>query len=263
MAQEAKKQAAKKTGVPNVVTWKGLLDMSDKLSEQNEEGINQFYVKYQQKADGKVSEFDLYDSSDLTPEDDYLKIGMGETRFHILSRPIVGKEIWIEEQAMKVDSEGTITFIVEPDPKTGLERPKMIRKPYRMKMKQRPDKNLMRKMREMKAKGQKCRFNIFWAMVVFNKTTGSVQVFTVSTKVITDYFADRFNAQNKEKYENPSKLDFQITKEANNGGFSKYTITHLTKNAGLTKEQWDIVREFPNVNLKALFNDEDPFLSIA
>ena len=243
-------------------TQKTDLTIKEKPTKK-EKKVSKKNSKKKQKTDlQKPREFQLYDVSDMVIASHYLKLEMGETRIHFITPPVIGKEVWIEEQDTIVDDEGTITLVVEPDKKTGVEKPKIVRNPYRFDASDEPDESLRKKMLDMKDKNKNCKVKIFWAALVFNKSINKVQLFIIGIKTITDYLADRFNIENKDKYTNPALLDFQITKVANNGGYTQYGITHLDKNIGLTDKQWGIVQKFPDVNLKALLNNKDPFLSI-
>jgi len=162
---------------------------------------------------------------------DYMKFRDGENAFRILSTPIRGWELWINNtpKRFREDEEIPVEVLDSADvnPRTGKPRPPKY----------------------------------FWAMVVWNrnaKPKAKLQILEITQRGIQK----AIKALNKSKaWGNPigaNGYDILVNKEGE-GIETEYSVTPSPKE----KLDSSIIKEFKeaNINLEALFDGDDPFVA--
>lgn len=159
-------------------------------------------------------------NTDFLPQDyetpvmnNYMKFQKGENRFRILSKPIVGWLDWEDK------------------------------KPIRFKMDHKPDAPI----------DPSKPIKHFWAMVVFNYATDSVQVLEITQKTIHKAITDL----SKDKdWGSPLEYDLKVMKTGE-GMDTEYSVVPVpAKPIGLAIQE---AYENKPVNLNALYEGKDPF----
>ncbi len=149
----------------------------------------------------------------------YFKFQQGENNFRVMSSAITGYEYWTEEK-----------------------------KPVRLK------EMWKKKPTDIKVeKNGSYRTNHFWAFVIWNYETNTIQIMEITQKTIMR--AIKALVDNK-KWGAPQNYDLTITKTGE-GLETEYSVMPNPK----SEVQAEIVEEYKNkpVNLEALFSGNDPF----
>lgn len=149
----------------------------------------------------------------------YMKFQKGENKFRILSSAIVGMEAWTEEDGKK--------------------------------------KSLRFKIGESVPQEFKSELKHFWAFVVWNYESESLQILEITQKSIQ---AGIKSLVDDSDWGNPNKYDLNITKEGE-GMETRYSVMPRPAKA-IDKEIAAAYKE-SNINVEALFDGGDPFSDIS
>ncbi len=161
-------------------------------------------------------------NNDFLPQDyetpvsgsNFTKLGKGDTKLRILSKPVIGWVAWDDQK-----------------------------KVHRFTMKNKPEKPL-----------GKDPIRHFWGMIVWNYTTGSLQIFEVTQQTVQTQLQ---NLSKNEDWGAPFSYDITIKKEGEDKN-TKYTVMPSPKKK-IADEIHKAALEKP-INLEALFAGTDPFV---
>lgn len=159
----------------------------------------------------------------------YMKLAEGDNTIRVLSSAIVGWEIWGEE----------------------MKEGKMQRTPYRFK----DEESITPKYQALESETN--RFKYFWAFVVYNRQDKKIQILELTQATIRKAILALVN---RPKWGDPKNYDLVITK--NKTGSELRDVEYI-----VTAEPGEIdpviVKEYEgmNINLNALYSNDDPFKS--
>lgn len=151
-----------------------------------------------------------------TKDNGYFRFEQGENKFRILSSAVVGYEYWTETE------EGG-------------------RKPVRVKS-----------IKELVGTPQQYDAKHFWAFIVFNYRTSSLQIMQITQMTIMRVIK---SLTKDEDWGNPKEYDIVVTR-AGEGMETEYTVTAKPHKEFEHKE---VLKQLKTIDLEALFEGVNPF----